>query len=100
MRRPGKRLHFYPVFPGLQTMFRLNFPVQEWWLVAVLLGSVANGKSYKVASLSWHLSPAPRTQPTPFTGNNERRDIRGSLRSIRKQDEIKYFNVQSIVCLK
>lgn len=100
MHRPGKQLHLYPVFTGLQTMFRLSFPVQWWWLVADLLVYVANGKSYKLASVSWPLSPAPCTQPTPVTGNNKHVDIQGSLSYIMKQDEIKYFNVQSIVCLK
>lgn len=45
MRRPEKQLQLYSVFTGLQTMFRLNFPVQQQWLVAVLLVYVANGMS-------------------------------------------------------
>lgn len=90
MRPPGKQLRLYPGFPGLQSAFRLNFPVQQWWLVVVLLVCVAGGKGHKLAWLSGLLSPAPAA---PAAGKEKRTSTQGSLGYITKQDEIKYFNV-------
>lgn len=79
-------------------MFKLNFPVQQWWLVAILLVYVPSGKSHKPALLSWCLPPAPCTQPALVTGNKKHMNVWGSLSYIMKQDEIKHFNMQGIAC--